>query len=144
MIDQNYEIRRWEISDGYTPSRGIHAYHSLNVSMISEIGQREYTGRTNVLLFYELNFVFLVNILKVAGNNVSFSLYASIGFNPVECWTSFEGVVTLERAASANRSVGFEFHAGNSLIQSLISFPGNKSKRRSITFCVNFLPLWSS
>ena len=76
---------------------------------------------TNVLLFYELNFVFLVNILKVAGNSVSFSLYASLGFTPVECWTAFEGVVTLERATSANRSVGFEFHTGNSLIQS--SFP---------------------
>lgn len=85
----------------------------LNVSMISEIGQRQYGGRAIVLLFCELNSVLLVNILKVAGNNVSFSLYASMGFTPVECWTSFEGVVTLERAASANLSVGFEFHAGN-------------------------------
>ena len=137
MIDQNYEIRRWQISDGYTPSRGIRAYHSLNVRMIPEIGQREYTGRTNVLLFYELNFVFLVIILKVAGNTVSFSLYASVGFTPVECWTAFEGVVTLERAASANRSVGFEFHAGNSLIQSLI-FPFPEMNQRSITFFCKF------
>lgn len=103
----------------------------LSLSMIPEIRQREYTGRTDVLLFYELNFVFLVSILKVTANTVSFSLYASVGFTPVECWTAFEGVVTLERAAAANRSVGFEFHAGNSLIQSLISFSGNKSKRRS-------------
>ena len=85
-----------------------------------------------------------MNILKVTGNTVSFSLYASVGFTPVECWTAFEGVVTLERAASANHSVGFEFHAGNSLIQFLISFPENKSNRRSIIFFVVFLPLWSS
>lgn len=44
---------------------------------------------------------------KVAANPISFGLYASLGFVPVECWMDLEGNVTTEEASSANRSCGF-------------------------------------
>ena len=50
--------------------------------------------------------------VKIAANVVSFSLYASLGFLPVECWQELEGCVTEEQSLSASRSVGLQPHPG--------------------------------
>uniref|UniRef100_A0A7I4BD25 N-acetyltransferase domain-containing protein n=1 Tax=Physcomitrium patens TaxID=3218 RepID=A0A7I4BD25_PHYPA len=48
-----------------------------------------------------------IRLCQVAANPISFGLYASLGFVPVECWMDLEGNVTTEEASSANRSCGF-------------------------------------
>lgn len=47
-----------------------------------------------------------VRLNQIAANVISFSLYATLGFVPVECWQDLEGSVTQEQSALASRSVG--------------------------------------
>ncbi|KAG0586677.1 hypothetical protein KC19_2G108000 [Ceratodon purpureus] len=53
-----------------------------------------------------------IRLNQIAANVVSFSLYASLGFLPVECWQELEGCVTEEQSLSASRSVGLQPHPG--------------------------------
>ncbi|KAG0553889.1 hypothetical protein M758_12G049800 [Ceratodon purpureus] len=49
-----------------------------------------------------------IRLNQISANVVSFSLYASLGFLPVECWQELVGCVTEEKSLSASRSVGLQ------------------------------------